>query len=236
MGIETDIFLKFKPVFEKLKNFGFKKSGKFFTFETDFLDNHFKAVINISPDGKVTGQVFDKDNNEEFLPIKIKNSEGSFVGKVRESYEKILINIREQCFEKQYFIFPQTNRIAREIIKQYKTEPEFLWENLPDYGIFRNKESKKWFALFGDIDRSKIQKGNKGKVEILNIKLSPDNVQTLSTQPHFYTGYHMNKKFWVTIILDESVSDEKVMELIYESYNLSCKNKHKTKKKENSDE
>ena len=36
---------------------------------------------------------------------------------------------------------------------------------------FPQSESRKWFAVIMDIDRSKLEEGKTGEVEILNVKL-----------------------------------------------------------------
>ena len=40
------------------------------------------------------------------------------------------------------------------------------------------------------------------------------NIESLINRPGYYKGYHMNKKSWITIILDDSVSDEEIFNLI----------------------
>ena len=60
-------------------------------------------------------------------------------------------------------------------------------------------------------------------VEIALIKLSADNVQERLKQEHIYPGWHMNKKYWITVILDESLSDNEIMELIKESHSFTVK-------------
>lgn len=47
------------------------------------------------------------------------------ISKVRTAYEQILIDIRNHCFEKNYFISPQANRITKWIETTYHDEPEF---------------------------------------------------------------------------------------------------------------
>ena len=42
-----------------------------------------------------------------------------------------------------------------------------------------------------------------------------------STYPAVVPAYHMNKRHWVSIILDGSMSEEQVFQLIAESYKLS---------------
>ena len=133
MSIENNIFKRYVPISEKCKK----------EYEVFFLDNKFKAVIKIQDNGNVTGTVYDIENNDEFLPLRVESQEGSFVGKVREEYEKILTDIRDKYFTKNHFIYPQSNRITQLIYKKYGNKPEFLWEKFDGSGIFRNPESKK---------------------------------------------------------------------------------------------
>ena len=217
MSIESNIFKRYTPDWEKCKK----------EYEKLFLNNSFKAVIKINDNGEVNGTVYDLENDDEFLPLRLESNEGSFVGKVREEYEKILTQIRDENFIRNYFIYPQSNRITQLIYKKYGSEPEFLWEKFDGSGIFRNTESQKWYGAILDVDRGKLQKGKTGIIEVLDIKLEPDEIQELLLQPNFYPAYHMNKKSWITIILDESVSDDIIMELIDKSYQLSFAKKRK---------
>ena len=36
----------------------------------------------------------------------------------------------------------------------------------------------------------------------------------------YFPGYHMNKKYWVTILLDGTVNEAKVLDFLDMSYNL----------------
>ncbi|MCJ8325508.1 MAG: MmcQ/YjbR family DNA-binding protein [Campylobacterales bacterium] len=45
-------------------------------------------------------------------------------------------------------------------------------------------------------------------------------------------GYHLNKKHWISIYLDDSIEDEIVFGMITDSYNLVVNNLSKIKQKE----
>ena len=221
MNIEDKIFNRFSPELNKLEKYGFKKKNNNFIIEKKFKDNLFKAVIQVNKNGHIKGKVIDLENNEEFLPIRIENNQGAFVGEVKAEYEIILKDIRDNCFSKSYFIYPQSNRITNLIIKKYRNKPEFLWDKFQGTGIFRNPDTQKWYLAVLDVDRGKLQKNKKGKIEVANLKLAPEKIENLLTQKHFYPAYHMNKKYWISIILDDSVSDDKIMELIEESHSYT---------------
>ena len=46
---------------------------------------------------------------------------------------------------------------------------------------------------------------------------------SLLEEKSFYPAYHMNKEHWITICLDGSVDDEKILSLIDISYDLTVK-------------
>ena len=70
-----------------------------------------------------------------------------------------------------------------------------------------------------NVDRSKLTKGS-GEIEVLNIKLPVDMIESLLKENHYYKAYHMNKKYWISIILDDSLHDEEIFSLIDISYDL----------------
>ena len=223
MTIENDIFKKYIPDFKKLIKFGFKKNQTSYFYEEYFKNNEFKAIIEISKKGVITGKVFDIETNDEFLPLNITAQQGAFVGEIREEYREILIRIRDNCFSKNYFVFPQSNRITNLIIQKYGDYPDFMWEKFDDSGVFKNNSSNKWYGIIMNINYSKLGLNNKNSVEVINVKLDKEEIQELLKQDGFYPAWHMNKKYWISITLDETVPDDKIMDLIAESYSYTIK-------------
>ena len=220
MIAENSIFKKHNFDFRKLVKFGFEKSKVGYRFEQLFYNNQFKLIIFIDNKKQIQTTVFDNDTNEEFLPLKIDSAKGTFIGDVKNEYEQILINIREKCCSKNYFIYSQTNRVTDYIINKYSDKPEFLWEKY-DYGVFRNADSNKWYALIGSLELSKLDKTKSGEVEIINLKLDEKKISELHKQKGYYPAWHMNKKSWITLVLDGTLSDEEVYKCIDESYSYT---------------
>ena len=50
------------------------------------------------------------------------------------------------------------------------------------------------------------------------LKLEEEKVKCYLKENGFYPAYHMNKKNWITVLLDGTVADEKMISLIEESY------------------
>ena len=223
MTIEEDIFKKYTTNFKKLIEYGFSKNKAVYHYEKLFRNNEFKAVIEISKEGVIVGKVYDSENNDEFLPLKIETQQGAFVAEIREEYKSILIDIRDNCFSENYFIFPQSNRITDIIIKKYGDNPNFMWERFDGYGVFKNANNNKWYGIIMNIDYSKLGLNNKKPVEVINVKLDKDKIQELLKKDGFYPAWHMNKNSWITITLDETLSDDEIMDLIEESYSYTFK-------------
>ena len=181
-------------------------------------NNEFKAIVNINDEGLVSGKVIDLQVNEEYTNIRTEMT-GEFVNNVRESYKKILLDIKKHCFETNYFITEQANRINKYIKEKYNNEPEFLWEKFPGYAIYRNEDNNKWYGIIMNLDLSKLDNGS-GEIEIINVKLAENKIQELLKEKGFYEAYHMSKTDWISIILNDTLKDEEILSLLDESYNL----------------
>lgn len=223
MKFESEIFKKTHADFKKLKNYGFVLEDGKYKYSKKFMEDNFKAEISVDKKGSLSGKIIDLMIDEEYISWRIKNNTGEFVSNVREEYKNILKDIRDKCFKKDYFITSQANRIAKLIIDIYHDKPEFAWEKAPGYGIFRNSKNQKWYALIMNIDKSKLDKESSSEVEIINVKLNEDKIPKLLKQKGFYLAYHMNKKNWVSIILDNTLPDEIVMKYIKESHRYTEK-------------
>ena len=223
MTIEEDIFKKYTTNFKKLIEYGFSENKTVYYCEKLFRNNEFKAFIEVSKKGIITGKVYDLENNDEFLPLKVETQQGVFVAEIREEYKAILTNIRDNCFSKNYFISPQANRITNLIIKKYGDNPIFMWEQFEGYGVFKNADNNKWYGIIMNIDYSKLGLNNKNPVEVINVKLNKDKIQELLKKDGYYPAWHMNKKSWITIALDETLADSEIINFIGESYSYTLK-------------
>ena len=217
MNIEYDVFKKSTPNYNKLVDYGFYMKDNSFLYETTFFDS-FKAIISINHSGEVSGKVIDTEIDEEYTNIRT-DMNGKYVSNVRDNYIKLLKDIRDNCFDVNNFIFDQSNRISKYIKDKYKVTSEFLWEKHPGFGVFRNTKNNKWFGIIMNIDLSKLD-SKSGEVEIINLKLNPEKVKLLLEKSGFYKAYHMNKRDWISVLLNDSLSDGEIISLVDESYSI----------------
>lgn len=220
MQIEEEIFERTCVDFNKLKEYGFEKKNDCYYYSKILLDN-FKADVVINKEGLVTGKIYDLIALEEYINFRIESQVGKFVSSIRQAYQELLKDIRINCFHKEFFISAQANRITEKIIDLYHDEPEFPWVPVSSHGVFRNPRNDKWYALIMYVDREKIDKMTSGKVEAINLKLAPSTIVQLQQEKGFYEAYHMNKKNWITIILDNTIPDERLIDYIKESHKFT---------------
>jgi len=228
MSIEREIMKRITFDFEKLKTYGFIQKGKTYQYSKTFMEG-LRADIIIDENQEVTGKVYDTNFEEEYNNFRMENQTGEFANTVKEAYQNILKDIANKCGEKKNFITNQANRITKFIFSFYHDEPEFPWESSSGFGIFRNPTSKKWYGLIMNIDKNKLDKKSSGEVEAINVKLDNQRIENLLNKQGFYPAYHMNKKHWISIILDDTLTDEEVIECIKESHTFTEKSHHLTK-------
>lgn len=216
MNIEEELFNKYKVDKIKLKEYGFIEEKNILKYKKDIMDNRFTIIIEY--DKKIKGKIIEKEFNEEYTNFRRKEL-GEFNTKIKNEFVNLLIDIRDKCFTKNVFNYDQTKRINKLIINKYNVNPEFLWENSPGFAIYR--KIKKWFALVGNVQLSKINKKSNSmeEVEIINLKIKEDEKDILLNKKGYYEAYHMNKKNWITIILDDTLSDQEIEKMISNSYN-----------------
>lgn len=64
----------------------------------------------------------------------------------------------------------------------------------------------------------------------LNLKETPEDCFILrELYPTVLPAYHMNKRHWVSVVLDGSMTDEEILPLIRKSYDLTAKKLRRAK-------
>ena len=160
--------------------------------------------------------VFDADTDEEYLPFNVLDNITGFVTEIREQVEDLVQEIKEKCLLNSNMKL----RLMEYCERKFGTEPEAPWEDSPDAYTFKTAKRNKWYALFMTIPYKSLGLVAKGTLDVVNIKLPPEKVLDLIDRVHFYPAYHMNKKHWITIVLNKEVDEPFVQQLLEESYGL----------------
>ena len=224
MTIEQKVFSRKRFSTARLAEYGFEDREVCMTLSREFLDGDFTAELMVYENGFVRGRVIDNMEGDEYIPLRLPGASGAFVGSVREAYESLLRDIADKCCTDVAFVSDQSNRIAAAVKEKYSAEPDFPWDEgkYKPAGVFRHADSNKWFGLIMNIDRRLLDKtGDEEPVDVLNLKADENKVSVLHRIPGIYPAYHMNHSKWISVVLDNTLADEDVMDLIDESFRLT---------------
>lgn len=213
MDIIKEVFKKCIPNRRKLLAYGFN-GDETLIYQKEFLDG-FKAIIKIKEE-KIEAKVIELDLDEEYTALNVSTQTGSFVTQVRNAYISLLEDIKDKCFDKTYFSSRQADRIASMIYKEFNDEPIFMFDDKAnkDTGVFKDPRSNKWYAIIMYISYQKLGIDRDEEVDVINVKLNEDMIDSLVENDGYHRAYHMNKKHWLTIRLDDTVDDEVIMALV----------------------
>ena len=201
---------------EQLKGFGFKEEADKLVYKKEILDSNFLIEI-VFANNQLTIEVYDLEFDEIYSLFSVDSAVGETVQNIIESVEKILSSILG--------LADKSEKISSEVIdycnNKYGENHVNPFKKHPDILAFVN-EKNKWYALFSDVDYNKLNKNTDitTKVKILNVKYPTDKILEIIDNKNIFPAYHMNKKHWISIVLDKNIKLETIKELIDISYSL----------------
>lgn len=204
---------------EKLIAFGFQKKQEGFIYQTVLFDQ-FEIVVTIK--NKCLETCVLDEFHEEYILHHVASAQGSFVGKVREAYEEVLEKIEANCCEEKNSYSEGLQKIIAYVSLKYDDELEYLWKNSKN-AIWRRKDNHSWYGACLLVSKRKLGLNSDEIVEVINVRVQSDALENLIDHVHFFPAYHMNKKHWVSIVINESISIEEVCHYLELSYQLTKK-------------
>ena len=201
---------------EKLLQYGFKEEAEKLIYRKEILDSSFLIEI-VFVDSQLLIEVYDLEFDEIYSLYSVDSAIGETVQNIREHVEKLLSSILGLADE--------SGKISLEIIdycnNKYGENHVNPFKKHPDILAFVN-EKNKWYALLSDVEYNKLNKNTDitTKVKILNVKYPTDRILEIIDNKNIFPAYHMNKKHWISIVLDKNIKLEAIKELIDISYSL----------------
>ncbi len=217
-----EIFSRKKLNIDKLSRYGFEEKEGCWIYHTAIMNGGFKLHISVEKNGNVSTDLIENETNEPYILYKT-NASGTFVGEIRAEIENVLKKIADECFEFSVFKTEQALKIIDYVQNTYGDELEFLWTKFPDNAVWRRKDNNKWYGAILTVSRNKLGLFSNEVAEIIDLRLEQEKMQETVDNKNYFPGWHMNKKSWYTIILDNSVSTEEICCRIDESYKLAKK-------------
>ena len=215
------IFRSAKLKKDSLAAAGFTSSDDLnYTMKTTAGKGAFFADITLCPKTQtLMVKLFDSETDERYALFDMPDAHGAFVSSLRDEVQTIIEGIRAKCFESKdlkddYLAFIKT---------EFFVEPDFPWADSPDACVFRCP-NKKWFGLMMKIKYRQLGLSGDEEVRVVNIKADAKEIPKLIDHKSIFPAWHMNKKYWITILLTAVTDFEKLCKLTKSSYELvfSC--------------
>ena len=225
MDIANEILARKRLVPDKAEKYGFARAENGdMTYSSPLMDGELTCLITASEERQVKCIVIDSDTGDEYTPVRIDSYTGSYVGSVREELRTLITEIAHKCFSDVPFASDQANRIAALIESEYGVVPDRPFRK--DNGaVFRHKGSSKWFALEMYVKENSLEDVKDADpdkyIDLMNVKIVPETLDTLLGERGIHRCFHMNKKLWITVTLDDTLTDERIMELLRTSFELT---------------
>ena len=194
--------------------YGFSKVGDYYILQSDIDMENFNVIVKIGKDS-FEANVIELPFNEEYILFNVSDSKGKFVSKIRKNVNELIDDIVKNCFKSLDY-----RKLLLEYVREkYGTIPEEPWED-NNHATIKTPNSKKWYGIFISIPYKTLGLERNGKIDILNVKLNPELIESLIDKKHFFPAYHMNKKYWISMVLDSDMDMDLVKSLIDESFKL----------------
>ncbi len=215
-----EIELKYKRIDEsKLSGFGFVNGE----YSESILNGQFELKLVADKEGRLFSSLVETAVGDEYVLHLVPEAQGEFVGAVKAAYNSVIERFIKNCCEREVFKSRQSHEIIAYARNKYGDDPEYLWNKFPDNAVLRRKDTASWYAALLTVSRAKFGFESKDTVEVIDLRIRPENLKQLVDGKIYFPGYHMNKKSWLTIILDGSVPTAEIFERIDESYRLAGK-------------
>ena len=202
------------PQKEKLLAFGFSEVGTGLVFKKDIAGGQFYTEIKLS-EKTLAADVFETATNEKYVLFNVVSAYGAFVGQIRSEVQAVIEEIREKCF------------ISKDIKEKYvdflhsyfKAAGDNPWAEQPyDTSTVYRCPNNKWFALIMQIKFKNL--GFESDEPVWAVNLKAENVESITDKKSIFPAYHMNKKYWITVLLTAVTDFEKLCELTKKSFAL----------------
>ncbi len=114
-------------------------------------------------------------------------------------------------------------------LRQFDVRPDSPFDEDFDTMVLRHPASGKWFGLIMNVaeDRLSLESGRRGGfADVLNVKCDPEVGASLVNGRSIIPAYHMNKRHWLSVILDRAERED-VEFLLNISFDLTLARKDK---------
>ncbi|AEV94367.1 MmcQ/YjbR family DNA-binding protein [Pediococcus claussenii] len=219
---EDPIFKESKINPQKALEFGFTTDSiGNFVYLIPIMQDQFTLLVQTTEGSPVQTKLTDNITGTEY--VLHHNPQGAYSRKVQVEYHEALLKIQKNAFTSAVFAESKTQDIIKYIQQTYGDQLEFLWKKTPKNAIVRRPDTNKWYAALLTIPQNKIGLIGDIEITVLNLHVEPQKVESVVDNRTYFPGYHMNKKHWISVYLNNDEPIENILLLLDNSYRLGKK-------------
>ena len=113
------------------------------------------------------------------------------------------------------------SEFERIVCERYSVEGDHPFEGDLDTTVFRHPSNRKWFGIVMQLSKYRLEGDSREIVTVINVKCPYEVASSFLSEKGFYPAYHMNKRHWLTILLDGSVELDTVLWFLDISHDLT---------------
>lgn len=180
--------------------------------------------------------LIDFQDSEPYTLHLLPSAKGEYVSNIKELYTKKLQEIADTCFIFDTFYESKTQEVIKLIKEKYNDFPQYIFKGYPNFAVFK-RESGKWYGIIMSIEvktllkvkglsatiTDKLLRYPRKTIEIINLHINKTALIELLNKTNYLPAYHMNKKSWVSIILDSDLEIGSFLPDLEVSYSLALK-------------
>ena len=204
------------PQKEKLKALGFVEADGELCFRKNIADGEFYTVIRLS-EKSMTAEVFETSSDERYVLFDVPSAKGAFVGQIRNEVQAVIEEIRRNGFDSRDLRQKYVDFLHTELSAPGDTP----WSDEGDCTstVYRCPGGK-WFALVMEIKFKNLGFESDEPVWAVNLKADAEKIPEITDRKSIFPAYHMNKKYWITVLLTAVTDFEQLCDLTRRSYQL----------------
>lgn len=226
------IFRSAVPDYARFADFGFEKRGDAYICKKSLSETGFYALLTVTGE-TCSAEVYESADDfpdSKYALFDVESANGSFVSEIRAQVQDIIEDFRQACFvssslREKYIHFFES---------EFNCKPDFPWAapknpgeaqssfksgRYDDAAVFRCP-NQKWFALIMNITYKNLGFENDENVFVVNLKADKEHINEIIDKKSIFPAYHMNKKYWITVLLTGVTDFDRLCALTRQSYEL----------------
>ena len=202
-----------KVKLDALRDYGFDSEG---CYRKPIRDGAFTLSVHVEPSGEMESDLIDNETGDPYNLYKLPSAHGEYLTSLRDEIKAVIKDIKAHCYVVGVHVDGDFFFLRDYCRDSYAEELEYLWGD-EENAILRRKDNRKWYAVVMRVPYVKMGIDREGKCTALALRGDPSEVDMNVLFP----GYHLNKKYWVCMILDGRCPREDIVRRLETSRELA---------------